>query len=205
MGIYSNGSFMAQKEIRAVVSGEDGTLLDVKNSKAVYAAGEDVKVDVSFVGPADKSIVEGAYILIKIISGGREVFSSVKENINLSAEPGVVEYTFKAPEDLSNYDLEVELGKGPDIFDRSIQSYKPMESNTTLTEDGRIQPKNSQGCFDDGICTDSESKAGECIDCSSLRKTSEVVATEKIELYKNIAFVILGVIILLFIVLRIRR
>lgn len=204
LAIYSGGTFMAQKEIRAVVGGEDGTILDVENYKATYSAGDDVAVDVSFVGPADKSTVKDAYVQLEVLSAGRTLGILRKDNVSLSPQPGLEQFRLKAQEDLENYDIAVTLGKGDTVFDKSLQSYKPMEPNITVTEDGRFFPKNESGCFDDSVCTQEEQSIGNCLDCTPIKKTAERVEAERYDLYTILAFAILGIIILLFIVLMLR-
>jgi len=201
LAIYSKDSFLCQKEIRAVVSGEDGTILNVKNSMDTYLEGENVRIEVSFVGPADKSMVESAYIQLNIKSGGREIKSLRNGPLLLSTQPGLTEFRFSAPEELKEYDLEIVLGKGSDVFDSVVQSYRPMEPNLTITGDGRIISSNGQGCFDDGVCMENESKLGDCLDCQPMNKTAERQESEKYAFYKNISFALIGVIILLVLVI----
>jgi hypothetical protein len=200
IAIYSKDKFLCQKEIRAVISGEDGSLLDIKNSKATYLEGEPVKVEVSFVGPADKSLVEGTYVQLKIKSDGREIESLENSPITLSSQPGMTQFKLNAPEELKNYDLEISLGKGSEVFDSVAQSYHPIDPNLTIANDGRIIPSNVSGCFDDGACAESESKLGDCLDCQAMNKTAERQETENFEFYKNAALVLVGIILLLIIV-----
>jgi hypothetical protein len=198
--IYSKDKLLCQKEIRAVISGEDGSLLDIKNSKGTYREGEPIKVEVSFVGPADKSLVEGAYVQLKLKSLGREIKNLQNSPITLSSQPGQTQFKFNAPEELRYYDLEISLGKGSEVFDSVAQSYHPIEPNLTVANDGRIIPSNVSGCFDDGACTENESELGDCLDCQPMNKTTERQETEKFEFYKNAAFALVGIILLLIIV-----
>lgn len=204
VSIYSGDDFLAQKEVRAVISGEDGTILSVKNGKDTYESGETFGCRVSYVGPADKSVVDGAYLQVRVLSDGKVVNTIRKESIQLSTQEMSADFSFKVPYSLMNYDVETELGKGDVIFDKVTNNYEPMNPDTTLTDDGRILPK-GEGCFDDGVCTDAESKIGDCLDCVPMGQSVQKQEFEQYYWPVGIIVTILVIIILLLYMARSRK
>lgn len=189
--LYSGEDVLSWKEVRAVVSGESGKILEIRNSKDVYRQNEEVKLDVLLVGPADKSQVEGAYLEAGFYSSGQLVKSLRKDNIALNTDPGLVSFSFRAPQALEYYDVRLRLGRQEKIFDEVNLSYHPMEIGTVLAPDGRFMPVNISGCYDDGICTENEKGFGNCLDCVPIEKTKKQVEGDVYSFYLKIALLIL--------------
>jgi hypothetical protein len=204
LSIYSGEDFLGSKEVRAVISGEDGTILNIKNTKDTYTAGEDFHCTVSYVGPADKSVVEGAYIQLTVLSQGNAIRTLRKDGIRLSTEPASSDFSFIVSQELKKYDLEIELGKGDEVFDKAISTYEYLQPNSTVTSDGRTLPK-GEGCFDDNLCTVDESKIGDCIDCAPLKKTIEQTDSEANAWLIGAAVIIILIILVLFIMVKFKR
>ncbi|MGC9310836.1 MAG: hypothetical protein ACP5E4_03905, partial [Candidatus Aenigmatarchaeota archaeon] len=203
--IYLDGEFACSKEVRAVVSGKDGTILELNNPQDTYEKGDEAVIELTVVGPADKSTVSGAYAEIEITSGGSPVKSLKKEPITLSLEPQTLRFSFGAPADLERYELTARIGKGSKVFDEKVSEYEAFVMESILTEDGRVLPAGADGCFDDGKCTDEESKRGDCLDCVLFEYPEKIIEKERNSLFMKAVAALILVLLALVAVLRFRR
>ncbi len=181
-------NLLATSECRAVIMGEGGTILSIENKKDVYKKGDEVEINVTVVGPADKSIVSNAYLLLEIYRNNEEVFSENK-TIDLTFKPESFTFKFRAKEDLLKYKVVVKLGKDGRVFDEEQIEYYDLEPEIILAEDGRVKYLNANQCFDDGICDDFEKKLN-CMDCISFMPAKETGEEtpgfgEKVEVKKS--------------------
>ncbi|MBN2095239.1 MAG: hypothetical protein JW727_04270 [Candidatus Aenigmarchaeota archaeon] len=205
VGIYSGEDFLGEKEVRAVISGETGSIMEVENFKGRYEPGEQGLVRVHVVGPADKSNVSGAYLELSVYSAEKEVANLVKESMTLTAKTQAFDFYVKPPEGLEEYVLSVELGKGGEVFDSVNQSYKELSSELIMSDDGRILSRQAEACFDNGVCTPEEEIMGDCLDCAAIEKTIERVEYETYQIYKLIAVIMLIVAFVLFVYLKAKK
>ncbi len=194
--IYADNEKILEREVRIVIGGEGGSILALRNLKDIYKRGEKVKVDVSLVGPADKSKVKNCYLKLKIIK--EKAIKVVNKKITeLSSTPTTTSFEFKAPENLDYYDLLVTLGKGDKIFDTARASYRDLEPEFVFTEDGRIRNIKVKGCFDDGNCTEDELEIGDCLDCKGVAPQEK----PKITLQKDWIYMVLLLVFLVLLIL----
>lgn len=181
--LYSDNEKLMEKELRVVIKGEGGSIIGLRNIKDVYKKGEKVKIEITIVGPADKTKVENAYLKLELIKEGQSI-KVVNKNIGeLSATPATLSFEFEAPMDLMKYEIFVELGKGDEIYDTARASYELLEPQLILSEDGRIRSAKLEGCFDDNICTEKEFEIGNCLDCAGVEApvTPTITPIEKEE------------------------
>lgn len=176
--LYSNNEKIVQKECRAVIVGEGGSIIAVENAQDTYEQGEQVEITVDVVGRADGiSDVNNASLEMNLIKDGKNIKTLTHEIEELPFNPLNLHFKFEAPEDLVNYVVCLKLGKGDKIFDSVNVSYEPLEPEKILTDDGRIMPLNKPGCFDDGVCTLPEYEYGNCLDCRGVTEPPLITTT----------------------------
>lgn len=162
--VDGDGTVRAEGEVRLVIGGNGGSIVNVANQQDTYDEGETMNVDVSYVGPADgSSIVEDAALTATVLDGDETV---VEEDYQISQLPFTVEshsFSMDAPEDLDQYTLEVTLGKDGTTYDTFTAEYQNLDPERVLTDDGEVRVQGE--CIDDGTCTQAEYEKGGCFDC----------------------------------------
>lgn len=178
---------LANKEVRLVVVGDDGTILDVFNQRDGYEQNELVTVNVSIVGPADSlSLVENSTLMLNILEQNEIIY---EENISidiLPTNPENYKFSFIAPEELKYYKLRVTLENDGNIYDQVELSYEPLFPELIISPTGAIYDPSLNMCLDDNKCTQMEKNLGNCADCvikENNRKRQEL--KEKNELEKD--------------------
>lgn len=163
--IYTeDGDQLASNEVRLVISGEGGSIVNVENSRDTYGQGDMVRVNASIVGPADgSSVVQDAYLKTEILKDDEQVFQEEKTIDRLPLSTTGYVFREETPEQLGKYTLRVELGKGDIVYDTFEAEYQHLTAEKRLTSDGQVWQQNQ--CYDDGECTQREYELGNCYDC----------------------------------------
>ncbi|MFW6286264.1 MAG: hypothetical protein ACOC16_04045 [Nanoarchaeota archaeon] len=177
---------VGNKEVRVVIIGDGGSLIDVFNHKDVYDVGELGKIDVSLVGPADAmSIVRDVELKMEIFKEDNLIYEDSKEIDELPFNPETYNFVFENDVILDYYKVKVTLRKGDKIYDEVELNYEPLNPDLVISADGRVFDPNVVACFDDGICTDEEKDIGNCLDCFGINDSVEVEeeqnVSEKVE------------------------
>lgn len=184
-----NDVLLSGDDVRLVIMGEGGNILNVFNKQDTYASNENVELDVSYVGPADGiTNVDGAYLLAEIYDEKEEKIAEESiEGISLPLNPESKQFSISTNKNLEYYSVRVVLGKGNKTYDEVILDYMPLEPEMLISKKGMFYRPNSENCFDDNICTENEELLGNCYDCVSktYEETSEEVDEEKIYEIKN--------------------
>jgi hypothetical protein len=155
---------LASSEVRLVIAGEGGSIVNVENSRDTYGQGDIMRLNASIVGPADgSSVVEDAYLRTEVLKDGETVLQSEKTIDRLPLSTTGYEFREEVPEQLGTYTLRVELGKDDVVYDTFEAQYEPLTAEKRLTSDGQVWQQNQ--CFDDGECTQREYELGNCYDC----------------------------------------
>lgn len=175
-----NEMLIANKEVRVVIMGAGGSLIDVFNKQDTYLVGETTSINVGLVGPADAvSVVSNVYLKTSILKEDR-VISEKKINIErLPFNPLEYDFEFDVIENLEYYKVKVVLGKGDKIYDEVILDYEPLKPEFVISSDGRIYDPTVIACFDDGICSNQETELGRCVDCIALKIKKNVEVEEE--------------------------
>lgn len=162
-----NGEQMASNEVRLVIAGEGGSIVNVENSRDTYGQGDIMRVNASIVGPADgSSVVQNAYLRMEVLKDGDQVFQSEKTIDRLPLSTSGYMFRQETPEQLGRYTLRVELGKGDVVYDTFEAQYENLVAEKRLTSDGQVWAQNQ--CYDDGTCTQREYELGNCYDCMNV-------------------------------------
>jgi hypothetical protein len=210
VNIYDeNHNLLLSKDVRVVIIGDGGNILDVFNHKDVYFNGEDFNLDVVYVGPADAlTTVKNVLLNVKILKENREVenFDYIIDQMPLNPEK--INFKKKLNEDLDKYKVIVTLSKNGKIYDKVELNYEELNPKILISLDGRLYDPNVIACFDDSVCTDVEKSLGNCMDCikPKFEKNKDFnnetinLDGEDVEINKNI-FLIIFVLILILIAL----
>ncbi len=181
--VYDGQNIIANKEVRLVIVGNGGNILDVRNQKDTYLKNEYVNINVSFVGPADGfNIVQSAYIKADIILPYENIIATKTNQISkLDFIPQNSVFYIGAPQDLNSYKLRLTLGKDEEIYDVVEIDYEPLNPDLVISEQGFVYDPDKKGCLDDTICTEVEKEIGNCYDCIAPKynKKEEVVNVDK--------------------------
>ena len=112
---------ISKREVRVVIGGVDGTIMDVFNLNDVYKKSETANLEVQVVGPADGiSRVIDSTLEMNVIVNDEIILTQVKEIEDLSFTPTYYNFIFTAPVDLMSYKIQVILRKGDTIYDEII-------------------------------------------------------------------------------------
>lgn len=162
-----NGKLNARKEVRLVIAGEGGTIMDVFNLNDVYLTGEMVNIQTQHVGPADGiTWIPDVFLKLEVIKQDRIVYSEVREFDELSFSPETTEFLFNASEELDKYKVRVILGRGNETYDTVELNYEKLIREIFISPDGRIYNSSLIACYDDDVCTEEEKGIGDCLDCN---------------------------------------
>ncbi len=160
------GFFCGKQVVRAVVGGLSGKITGIENSQDVYKKGENGRIVVHVVGPADgMSVIPEAEVRLKVINYGKVVVTESQKIKDLGMKVRDAVFQFRAPEDLETYTVEVELYGNGELLDKDDVFYRKVVPQIVLTDDGRVRDMTNP-CFDDGICEETEIGHG-CLDCIS--------------------------------------
>ena len=159
-------NLVANKEVRLVIVGEDGTILDVFNKQDTYEKDEFVTVDVSIVGPADSlSIVENSNLIVDVLQNNESIYTEQKQIEILPINPLDYNFFFQAPVKLEYYTLRITLEKDGKIYDQVELDYEPLDPELVISPKGAIYDPSLNMCLDDGECSEKEKQIGNCADC----------------------------------------
>ena len=170
--VDSNGESIGEGEVRLVIAGDGGSIVNVANVQDVYDAGDTIGTNVSYVGPADGStVVEDATLTMQVRKDNSTVLEETHQIDQLPFNVEEYEFTAEAPEDLDDYTLRIVLGKDDTTYDTFTASYQELDPERVLTEDGTVRVQGE--CVDDGVCTRAEYEKGGCFDCRNVDEPPE--------------------------------
>lgn len=160
----SDGNQLSSADVRVVISGEGGSIVDVGNHNDTYSQGQEMSVDTMIVGPADgSSVVNNAYLSMEVSQDGETLIQERETIDQLPYTPEERTLESEVPEDLDDYTVRIVLGKGDAVYDTFEADYQELDPERLLTESGEVWDENQ--CFDDGECTEREYELGDCYDC----------------------------------------
>lgn len=160
---------LGENEVRLVISGDGGNIIDMQNAQDTYDQGDRMTVDTEVVGPADGStVVEDAYLRLEVRKDGQTVTQEEKTIEELPFNPEQASFNLTADEELDEYTLRLVLGKGETVFDTYEAQYQPIEVERKLTSSGQVDAAGQ--CLDDGVCTQEEYEIGGCYDCMGVEE-----------------------------------
>jgi len=160
---------LGENEVRLVISGGGGSIIDMQNAQDTYEQGEQVRVDAQIVGPADGStVVEDAYLRMEVLKDGQTIDQEEQTIDELPFNPRQTSFNLTADEELDEYTMRLVLGKGDTVFDTYEAQYQPIEVERQLTSSGQVDV--SGQCLDDGVCTREEYEIGGCYDCTGVEE-----------------------------------
>ncbi len=161
-----NGILVANKEVRVVIMGQGGSILDVFNKADIYKIGENVDLDISIVGPADAvSVVKNGFLKVQIIKNDSIISEETKIIENFAFNPEKLNFILPTSEDLNYYKVKVILGKDKIEYDVVELNYEPLDPKLIINPEGKIYNPNKIACLDDNICTEQENILLNCYDC----------------------------------------
>lgn len=158
------GQDLADGEVRLVIAGGGGSIVDLDNAQDTYTAGETASLTASVVGPADGSTeIRDAFLRLEVTKDGSVVERRETTIDRLPFTPEDHKFSFTPDNDLEQYTVRLTLGKGDTVYDTYTASYEPLHAERMLSEDGQVRTAGQ--CYDDGTCTAAEYDAGGCYDC----------------------------------------
>ena len=178
-----DGNLYFKDEVRAVVTGEDVSIIGAENSQDVYSEGETFDLSVDLVGPADGiGTFEGGFLELDILKAGELIHETKTDLDSIGVGVEKKRFEFTVPEDLEEYRVVVRATKNGEVYDKIVLDYEELVPEEIISEDGRVYDPNAVGCFDDGICTPQEREHGGCYDCyvEDMEKKDEKVEEEGI-------------------------
>ena len=166
LSFYNGDSFLFQKEVRLVITGEGGSILRVRNKQDTYNIGDTISIDADLVGPADGATkLKDVYLKLILSEDNRIIKVIIKDIPALEFKTMTETIDFTSEWDLERYRIQMILGKDDAIYDEITINYEPIIVEKMITPDGRIYSPGLGGCFDDNICTTEERQSGNCYDC----------------------------------------
>ncbi len=166
LSFYNEDSFLFQKEVRLVITGEGGSILRVKNKQDTYNIGDTISISADLVGPADGATKLKDIYLKLILSENNNIQKEIIKDIpNLEFKTMTETIDFTSEWNLEEYKIQIILGKDDTIYDEITINYEPIIVEKMITPDGRIYSPGLGGCFDDNICTTEERTINNCYDC----------------------------------------
>lgn len=167
-----DGTVRAEGEVRLVIGGNGGSIVNVVNEHDTYGSGDTIGVNVSYVGPADgATIVEDATLTARILQDEEEVVTDSYQIDQLPFNVEQHQFTMEAPSELDQYTLEITLGKDGTTYDTFTAEYQALDPDRVLTADGNVRVQGE--CVDDGTCTRAEYEKGDCFDCRNVDEPPE--------------------------------
>jgi len=164
--IEQDGNLISKREVRVVIGGADGTIMDVFNLNDVHQESDIANVEVQIVGPADGiSRVIDSTLEMDVIVDGQVVVEQEKQIEDLSFSPTYHNFVFTAPVDLMSYKIHIILRKDDEIYDEIILDYEELNPDLVISNNGKIYNPNARMCLDDGMCSEIEKTLGNCMDC----------------------------------------
>ena len=166
LSFYNGNSFLFQKEVRLVVTGEGGSILRVKNKQDTYNIGDTISIDADLIGPADGATKLKDIYLKLILSENNKILKEITKNIPTLEFTTMREtINFTSEWNLEKYRIQLILGKDDTIYDETTINYEPIIVEKMISPEGMIYSPNAGGCFDNNICTSEERQIGNCYDC----------------------------------------
>ena len=166
LSFYNGDSFLFQKEVRLVITGEGGSILHVKNKQDTYNIGDTISIYTDLVGPADGATkLKDIYLKLILSEDNKIIKVIIKDIPSLEFKTMTETISFISEWNLEKYKIQMILGKDDVIYDEITINYEPIIVKKMITPDGRIYSPGLGGCFDNNICTTEERQSGNCYDC----------------------------------------
>lgn len=204
---FKDNMFLFSKDIRLVIAGISGSIVNVENEKDVYSIGENIKLSGVLIGPADGvTKLENVDLELLIYQDNNLVLNKNKQIDSLGFQSLNFVFNEKLNQNLEKYKVIINLKKDEQILDNIELNYEKLEAEFEY-KDGVIFEKDFVGCFDDNICSKEEREIGDCYDCYlEDNKKDEVILENSSNINlndgyqnKNLIIIIVWIIVLIII------